>query len=289
MPRYSGHFFDMKLHAIDTGLFKLDGGAMFGVVPKTMWNKLNTADENNLCTWAMRCLLVEDGNKLILVDTGIGDKQSEKFFSHYHLHGDDSLKKSIKKLGYTFDDITDVVLTHLHFDHVGGAVAFNEKKDGYRPVFKNAIYHSNEVHWHAAIKPNAREKASFLKENFSPLLESGQLNFLKEGSKLGTSMEFIFVNGHTDAQMLPLITVGDKKVLYCADLAPSIHHLKPAWVLAYDIRPLDTMRERELYFNRAVDENWILMFEHDAYNECATVKRTEKGVEIDQLFKVSDI
>lgn len=279
----------MKVHPLDTGLFKLDGGAMFGVVPKVMWNKLNPADAENLCTWAMRCLLIEDGNRLILVDTGIGDKQSEKFFSHYHLHGEGSLLSSIQKLGFHKDEITDVILTHLHFDHCGGAVEFTPQKDGYRPVFKNAVYHSNDKHWDWATQPNPREKASFLKENFAPLMESGQVNFLKEGDRLGDHIEMLWVNGHTESQMLPLISYKGKKLLYCADLAPSIHHIKPAWVMAYDVRPLESMKEREQIMQRALDEEWILVFEHDAHNECANLKKGERGIEIDRVFRMDEI
>lgn len=279
----------MKLHTIDTGLFKLDGGAMFGVVPKTMWNKVNPADENNMCTWAMRCLLVEDGNRLILIDTGIGDKQSEKFFSHYYLHGNDSLHKSLRKAGFAPEDITDVFLTHLHFDHCGGAVEFTPQKDGYRPVFKNAVYHSNEAHWQWAVTPNAREKASFLKENFSPLLESGRVNFLQNGDRLGEHIEVHFVHGHTESQMLPLIDYKGQKILFCADLVPSAPHIRPSWVLAYDVRPLDSMQERETYMNRALNENWVLFFEHDAHNECATLKQGERGIEIDRRFTLQEL
>lgn len=279
----------MKLHTVDTGLFKLDGGAMFGVVPKTMWNKVNPADENNMCTWAMRCLLVEDGNRLVLIDTGIGDKQSEKFFSHYYLHGDASLDTSLRKLGFAREDITDVFLTHLHFDHCGGAVEFTPQKDGYRPVFKNAVYHSNDAHWQWAANPNPREKASFLKENFSPLLESGRVNFLNNGDTLGEHIEVHFVHGHTESQMLPLIEYKGRKILFCADLAPSAPHIRPSWVLAYDVRPLDSMREREEYMTRALNENWVLFFEHDAFNECATLKMGERGIEIERTFRLDEL
>src|SRR6187402_246037 len=208
----------MKLYSINTGYFKLDGGAMFGVVPKTIWNKINPADENNLCSWALRCLLIEDGDRLILVDNGNGDKQDAKFFSHYHLHGDDTLEKSLAKYGFTKSDITDVFLTHLHFDHCGGSVKWNKDRTGYELTFPNATYWSNERHWNIAVKPNAREKASFLKENILPIQESGHLKFLKEGEELLPGFSTNFVYGHTEAMMLPVIQTGNRTVVYCADL-----------------------------------------------------------------------
>jgi glyoxylase-like metal-dependent hydrolase (beta-lactamase superfamily II) len=279
----------MKLHTINTGLFKLDGGAMHGVVPKSMWNKSNPADENNLCTWAMRCLLMEENNKLILIDTGMGNKQDEKFFSHFHPHGDDTLEKSLNVLGFSSDDITDVFLTHLHFDHCGGAI----KRAGEKliPAFKNAIYWSNETHWNWAIQPNAREKASFLKENILPIEESGQLKFIehKEGISFTDNMEIRFMNGHTESMMLPLINYNGQKILYCADLIPSAAHISLPWVMGYDMRPLDTLSEKEKVFNEAIENNWLLFFEHDRLNELGSLQQTEKGARINELLLLKDI
>src|SRR6185437_5860160 len=239
----------MKLHVINTGFFKLDGGAMFGVVPKSMWQKLNPPDENNMCTWAMRCLLIEHQDRRILIDTGIGSKQDAKFLSHYYLHGDDSLEKSLKKAGFSFEDITDVFLTHLHFDHCGGAIKYNEDRSKLIPVFPNATYWSNKEHWEWATKPNAREKASFLKENILPIQESGQLKFI-EGKSPFADVELLFANGHTDHQMLPIIKYKDKTIVYTADLLPSVGHIPLPYVMAYDTRPLVTLREKEEFLNR---------------------------------------
>ena len=279
----------MKLHTINTGLFKLDGGAMHGVVPKSMWNKSNPADENNLCTWAMRCLLMEENNKLILIDTGMGNKQDEKFFSHFHPHGDDTLEKSLNVLGFSSDDVTDVFLTHLHFDHCGGAI----KRAGEKliPAFKNAIYWSNETHWNCAIQPNAREKASFLKENILPIQESGQLKFIehKEGISFTDNMEIRFMNGHTESMMLPLINYNGQKILYCADLIPSAAHISLPWVMGYDMRPLDTLSEKEKVFNEAIENNWLLFFEHDRLNELGSLQQTEKGVRLNEIIQMSEV
>jgi glyoxylase-like metal-dependent hydrolase (beta-lactamase superfamily II) len=278
----------MKLHTINTGLFKLDGGAMFGVVPKTIWQKLNPADGNNMCTWAMRCLLIEHQNKLILIDNGIGTKQDAKFLSHYYLHGDDSLQKSIEKLGFAMSDITDMFLTHLHFDHCGGGVV--RKDDKLIPTFSNATYWTNESHWQWAMQPNAREKASFLKENLLPMQESGQLKLTKEdGTFIYDFVEILFMDGHTEKQMLPKIKFNDKIVVFCADLLPAMAHLPLPYVISYDLRPLQTLTEKELFLNQAADENWILFFEHDPIHECCTVQRTDKGVRIKDIFKLSEI
>jgi glyoxylase-like metal-dependent hydrolase (beta-lactamase superfamily II) len=279
----------MKLHSIDTGFFKLDGGAMFGVVPKVIWQKSNPADENNLCTWAMRCLLIEDKDRLILVDTGIGDKQDAKFLSHYYLHGDATLKSSIKKAGFTLDDITDVFLTHLHFDHVGGAVIREGEK--LIPTFKNATYWSNQKHWDWAKNPNAREKASFLKENILPLQESGQLKFIenKEGVNFTKDIKVRFANGHTDAMMLPQINYKGKTLVYMADLLPSVGHIPLPYVMAYDMFPIKTLDEKAAFLKEAVENNYILILEHDAVNECCTLQQTEKGLRFDQSYKLEDI
>jgi glyoxylase-like metal-dependent hydrolase (beta-lactamase superfamily II) len=268
----------MKLYSINTGHFKLDGGAMFGVVPKSMWNKLNPADENNMCSWALRCLLIEDGNRLILVDNGMGTKQDAKFFGYYYLHGNDTLEQSLKKYGFTTDDITDMVLTHLHFDHCGGSIRYNADRTKLEPVFKNATYYCNQKHWEWAIHPNAREKASFLKENILPIQESGRLTFIDGGTKLIPGLDFIVVNGHTEAMMLPVVTSGDKTVAFMADLIPSAAHIPVPYVMAYDTRPLETLREKEIVLEKAAQNNWILFFEHDPLIECVTLERTEKGV-----------
>lgn len=279
----------MKLHTIDTGYFKLDGGAMFGVVPKTIWNNLNPADENNLCNWAMRCMLVEDGNRLVLIDTGIGTKQNDKFFGYYYLNGEDSLEKSINALGYSKADITDVLLTHLHFDHCGGAVEWNADKTGYQPAFRNAVYWSHQKHWQHANNPNPREKASFLKENFVPLQEAGVLKFVGDDLKITDNISAFLGYGHTEAMMMPIIKYGDKTVMYMADLMPSSAHIKPAYAMGYDIRPLDTMTEREAFNQKAVENNYILFFEHDPVTECATLTQTERGTVIKEKFNLSDI
>lgn len=274
----------MKLHTIDTGLFKLDGGAMFGIVPKSIWQKTNPADENNLCTWAMRCLLVEDGDRLILIDTGIGDKQSEKFFSHYYLHGDATMDSSLAAKGFHRDDVTDVFLTHLHFDHVGGAVM----RDGelLKPAFKNAVYWSNPQHWDWAVNPNDREKASFLKENILPLQQSGQLQLIDaaDGLKFTDNISIRLAFGHTDAMMLPLINYKGNKILYMADLLPSVGHIPLPYVMAYDMFPMKTLEERKLYWMEAVEQNYILYLEHDPVNECCTLQQTEKGIKVLETF-----
>ncbi|WP_156307994.1 MBL fold metallo-hydrolase [Sphingobacterium endophyticum] len=278
----------MKLHSIDTGFFKLDGGAMFGVVPKSIWQRTNPADERNLCTWATRLMLIEDGKRLTIVDTGIGDKQDEKFFSHYYMHGDDTLDKSLNKLGFHRDDITDVVLTHLHFDHCGGAIIREGEK--LLPAFKNARYWSNKEHWEWAVNPNPREKASFLKENILPIQESGQLNFIDiQQPQYDTEIKMRFAYGHTEAMMLPQIQYEGKTILYMADLLPSVGHIPIAYVMGYDVRPLVTMQERQDYWSEIVDNEYIMFLEHDSVHECATLQYTEKGIRLKDTFKLSDI
>ncbi len=279
----------MKLHTIDTGFFKLDGGAMFGVVPKTMWQKLVPPDEHNLCTWAMRCLLIEDGNKLTLIDNGIGDKQDAKFLSHYHLHGDDSLDKSLAKLGFSRADITDVFLTHLHFDHCGGSIIREGEK--LKPAFENATYWSNEQHWQWAVAPNDREKASFLKENIMPIQESGQLNFVetKDGIDFAENVRIRFAFGHTDAMMLPQIQYKGRTLVYMADLLPSAAHLPIPYVMAYDMFPLQTLHEKKAFLEEALAGDYILYFEHDALHECATLQQTDKGIRVHETFKLSEL
>lgn len=279
----------MKLHSIETGLFKLDGGAMFGVVPKVIWNRTNPADQNNLCTWAMRCLLIEDGKRLILVDNGIGDKQDAKFLSHYEIHGDDTLDKSLAKIGFSRADITDVFLTHLHFDHCGGSII--RENDKLVPAFKNATYWSNQQHWDWAVYPNAREKASFLKENILPIQESGQLQFIEsvDGISFTNDINIRFAFGHTDAMMLPQIKYKGKTLVYMADLLPSVGHIPLPYIMAYDMFPLKTLNEKANFLKEAQENNYILMLEHDALNECCTLQLTEKGIRLDQTFKLSDL
>jgi glyoxylase-like metal-dependent hydrolase (beta-lactamase superfamily II) len=297
----------MKLYSINTGYFKLDGGAMFGVVPKSIWNKINPADENNLCSWALRCLLIEDGNRLILVDNGNGDKQDEKFFSHYHLHGSDTLDKSLAKYGFHRDDITDAFLTHLHFDHCGGSIV--REGDKLVPAFKNAIYWSNERHWETATNPNEREKASFLKENILPIKESGKLRFVEHwfnkpsdqpgwhtaingllpSVPFSKNVSVRYVNGHTDDMMLPQINYNGKIVVYMADLLPSQGHIPIPYIMAYDMQPLRTLQEKKSFLKEAVENDYILFFEHDPKYECCNLQQTEKGIRPKDFFKLEEI
>jgi glyoxylase-like metal-dependent hydrolase (beta-lactamase superfamily II) len=279
----------MKLYPISTGTFKLDGGAMFGVVPKTLWNRHNPADENNLCTWAMRCLLIENGNRLMLVDTGLGSKQTEKFFSFYQPNREDTLENSLKQHGFHPSDVTDVLLTHLHFDHCGGAV--NLEKDGTHSIaFPQAQYWVSKGQWETSHQPNPREKASFLLENFDPIQASGQLNFIENASSLNfEGVDFLTVNGHTEQMILPLIEMNGRKIIYLADLMPSIDHINPAWVMAYDVRPLDTMKERQSLIEKAIQEDWILFFEHDAKNEAAILSTNENGKTVSTATTLSEV
>ncbi|MEG0850056.1 MAG: MBL fold metallo-hydrolase [Flavobacterium sp.] len=284
----------MKLYPIESGNFKLDGGAMFGVVPKTIWNKTNPADDNNLIDIAARCLLIEDGNRLILIDTGMGDKQSEKFFGYYSLWGSHSIDKSLAKYGFHRDDITDVFMTHLHFDHCGGSVQWNSDKTFYEPAFKNTKFWTNENHWEWATKPNAREKASFLSENILPMQESGQLNFIKSPESdfaFSEEMNFgiFFVDGHTEKQMIPHIQYQDKTIVFCADLLATAGHIPLPYVMGYDTRPLLTMPEKSKFLNAAADNNYYLFLEHDAHNQIITVEHTEKGVRLKDVFTCEEV
>lgn len=279
----------MKIHSIDTGLFKLDGGAMFGVVPKTMWSKLNPPDNNNMCTWAMRCLLIEKDNRLILIDTGMGSKQDDKFRSHFHPHGDGDLVKSIEAKGYGIQQVTDVILTHLHFDHCGGAI-YRNQEGKLVPQFPNAKYWSHQTHWEWALKPNDREKASFLKDNILPIQESGQLHFLEENSFREHGISFDFAFGHTEAMTIPYIDYNGQTIVFAADLMPSSFHIPMPYVMAYDIRPLDTLHEREKLYAKVLEKKALIFFEHDPVNELGSLKLNESGrVVLDQLIKVHEL
>lgn len=292
----------MKLYSVNNGYFKLDGGAMFGVVPKSIWNKLNPADENNMCSWALRSLLIEDGDRLILVDTGMGDKQDAKFFGHYYLHGDDSLDKSLAKYGFHRDDITDVFLTHLHFDHCGGAI--KKEDDKFVPAFKNATFWSSEEHWKWATEPNPREKASFLKENILPIKESGKLRFVEHlqsttersdtNGKLkeldfAPGISVLFAYGHTCSMIMPKMQYKGRKIVFMADLLPSVAHIPMPYVMAYDTTPLTTLKEKEAFYKEAIENDYILFFEHDPVNECCTLQQTEKGISVKDIFKLDDL
>jgi glyoxylase-like metal-dependent hydrolase (beta-lactamase superfamily II) len=277
----------MQLKTIHAGNFKLDGGAMFGVVPKTIWSSLNAADENNMCNWAMRCLLVEDGDRIILIDNGIGDKQSQKFFGYYYLNGEDSLEKSLNKAGVGLDDITDVVLTHLHFDHCGGSLKWNSGKTFLEPTFKNATYWSQQQHWDHAMTPNQREQPSFLKENFEPLSLSGQLKMVGDDLLISPNMKVRVVSGHTEKMMCPIINYKEKTLVYVADLIPSSAHVPVHYVMAYDIRPLDTMTEKNLFLEEAVNNDYTLFFEHDLNVECGKVVQTERGFKLGETFDLT--
>lgn len=286
----------MKLYTIDTGYFKLDGGAMFGVVPKSIWNKINPADENNMCNWAMRCLLIEDENRLILIDNGIGNKQDEKFFKHYYLHGDETLDTSLHRYGFHRDNITDVFLSHLHFDHCGGSIIREGEK--LIPAFRNATYWSNQHHWDWAVHPNDREKASFLKENILPIYESGQLKFIDVALNTSNQLASVsfannilvrFVNGHTSSMMLPQIHYKDKTIVFMADLLPSAGHIPIPYVMAYDMFPMQTLEEKKLFLTEAVENNFILFFEHDPLIECCDLQVTEKGIRPKNNFKLEEV
>jgi glyoxylase-like metal-dependent hydrolase (beta-lactamase superfamily II) len=284
----------MKIYPIETGNFKLDGGAMFGVVPKSIWQRTNPADNNNLIEMSMRCMLIEDGDRLILIDTGLGNKQSDKFFGYYHLFGNFTLDKSLKEIGFHRDDITDVFLTHLHFDHSGGAIQWNKDRTYYEPAFKNAKFWTNQNHWQWATEPNAREKASFLKENINPMESSGQLNYIQltdkriiKDSELG--FDIFLADGHTEKQMLPMLKYQGKTLVFMADLLPTVGHIPLPYVMGYDTRPLLTLDEKKLFLDKAINEDYYLFLEHDAFNELCTVKQTEKGARLDKTYKFNEI
>ncbi len=292
----------MEAYAVNAGFFKLDGGAMFGVVPKSIWDSLNPSDENNMCSWALRCLILVDGDRKILIDNGLGDKQDKRFFGYLYMHGDDTLEKSLGRHDFSFDDITDMVLTHLHFDHCGGGIRHNSDRSGYEPVFKNATYWSHSEHWKWATEPNAREKASFLKENILPMQESGNLRFLDDGGTIKETdgiemlkhasmpgLSFIVVRGHTEAMMLPVFEYRGRTVIYCADLLPSAAHIPVPYVMAYDTRPLVTMNEKVAFLNHAYRNDCVLFFEHDRETECCTLKETPKGIRMDTAMMLKDL
>ncbi len=288
------NFQKMKLYPINAGNFKLDGGAMFGVVPKSLWHKTNPTDSNNMIDIAARCLLIEDGDRLILIDTGMGNKQSDKFYGYYYLWGNDTIDNSLKANGFHRDDITDVFMTHLHFDHCGGSIQWNANKIGYEPAFKNAYFWSNQDHWKWATQPNKRERASFLKENILPMEESGRLKFtslpkqdILKNSELG--FDIFFANGHTDKQMIPLIHYKNKTIAFMADLLPTVGHLPISFIMGYDTRPLLTLDEKETFLNTAADKHYYLFLEHDAHNEIITVKHAEKGVRLKNVYSCNEI
>ncbi|HPD64194.1 MAG TPA: MBL fold metallo-hydrolase [Bacteroidia bacterium] len=278
----------MNLFSINTGYFKLDGGAMFGVVPKVIWQKTNPADENNLCSWAMRSLLVESGNRLILIDNGIGNKQKESFFAHFYLHGNDSLEKSLKKYGFTPDDITDNVLTHLHFDHAGGGIIRDNETGQLKPLFKNATYWTSKRQWENAIHPNDREKASYFEENLLPMQEAGQLKFIENEGQLFPGFDVRIYDGHTPGQVIPFITYKDTKVIFAADLLPSTGHIPLPYIMSYDMQPIVTLEEKKKFLEECADNQYVIFFQHDYYNECCTVRHTPKGVRLDRVFSLEE-
>lgn len=279
----------MKLLPIHISNFKIDGGSMFGVVPKVLWQNKYPADENNLCSWSLRSLLIDTGDRIILIDTGHGDKQDKKFFSHVHLFGGDGLEGAINKNGYSLDDITDVILTHLHADHCGGAVRFNNDKTAYELSFKNANYWVSKPHWDWAMNPNKQEGAAFRKENIMPIFDSGKLNFIEKDTEIFPNIMLRLYNGHTIGQMIPFINTGKNTVVFMADLIPSVAHIPLVWNMAYDVRPMDMLQEKESFLNEAAEKNYTLFFQHDLYNECATVKQTEKGVRLKESFKLIEV
>ena len=279
----------MKLYSIETGNLKLDGGAMFGVVPKVLWSKVYPADENNLCNWAMRCLLVVDGDRKILIDNGIGDKQDWNFLRHYYLNGEDTLEGSLAKAGFTKEDITDVILTHLHFDHCGGSIVWNHERTGYTLAFPNATYWASRQQYQWATEPNHRESASYLKENILPIEESGHLKLIEEEGEILPNITIKLYHGHTEGQAIPHINYNGKTVVFTADLLPSTAHVPMPWIMAYDTRPLITLEDKERFYKEALENNYIIFLEHDLYNECCTIQKTEKGVKVRETFRLEGL
>jgi len=278
----------MKLNVINTGTFKLDGGATFGVVPKIIWQKLYPSDENNFCTWALRCLLIETDNRKILIDSGIGDKQEEKFLKNFQINNYRNFDVIFSEFGITPDDITDVIFTHLHFDHCGGAVKHNADKSGFEPTFKNAIHWVSKQQWELANNPNHREKASFLKENFLPLLDKGLVKFIESDGPLYKDISLKLYSGHTDGQIIPFINYNGKTLVYMADFIPTVFHFPLPYVVSYDTQPLVSMAEKEKFLNEALENNYTLFFEHDLFRECCTLIKTEKGIKADKIFSLID-
>jgi glyoxylase-like metal-dependent hydrolase (beta-lactamase superfamily II) len=279
----------MQLFPIETGNLKLDGGAMFGVVPKILWSRVYPADENNLCNWAMRCLLVVDGERKILIDNGIGDKQDWNFLRHYYLNGDDTLEKSLAKAGYAREDVTDVILTHLHFDHCGGSVEWNHDRTGYKLSFPNATYWVSKQQYDWAIEPNHRESASYLKENILPIEESGHLKLIEEEGEILPNITIKLYHGHTEGQAIPHINYNGKTIVFMADLLPSTAHVPMPWIMGYDTRPLITLEDKTRFYKEALDNDYILFFEHDLYHECCRLIQTDKGVKVKDAFKLESI
>ena len=279
----------MKLYPIYTGNLKLDGGAMFGVVPKILWSKVYPADNNNLCNWAMRCLLVVDGDRKILIDNGIGDKQDWNFLRHYHLNGEDTLEKSLINAGYTREEITDVILTHLHFDHCGGSVEWNQERTGYKLAFPNAAYWVSRQQYEWAIEPNHRESASYLKENILPIEESGHLKLIEEEGEILPNITIKLYHGHTEGQAIPHINYNGRTVVFIADLLPSTAHIPMPWIMAYDTRPLITLEDKSRFYNEAITNDYILFLEHDLYHECCTLQKTDKGIKVKEAFSLSTL
>ena len=279
----------MKLYSIETGNLKLDGGTMFGVVPKALWSKVYPCDKDNLCNWAMRCLLVVDEDRRVLIDNGIGDKQDWKFLRHFYLNGEDTLGSSLAKYGYSKEDITDVILTHLHFDHCGGSVVWNKDRTGYELAFPNATYFVSYQQYQWAIQPNRRESPSYLKENILPMEESGQLTLIVEEGEILPNISVKLYHGHTEGQIIPQINYKGKTLVFMADLLPSTAHIPMSWIMAYDTRPLETLKDKERFYNEAIQNNYVLFFEHDLYNECCTLKVTEKGVGVGDAFELSTL
>ncbi len=278
----------MKLYPIETGNLRLDGGAMFGVVPKVLWQKTYPADENNLCNWAMRCLLVVDGDRKILIDNGIGSKQDEKWLAHYYLNGDDTLEKSLNSFGFKPEDITDMIITHMHFDHCGGSVKWNADKTGYELAFPNATYWTSKGQFEWATNPNRREEASYLKENIMPIYESGKLKLIEEEGEILPNISAKLYHGHTESQLIPHINCNGTTVVYMADLMPSASHIPMPWIMAYDTRPLDTLHDKERFYSEAVKNKYVLFFEHDLYNEACTLHETPKGVRVEKAGKLAE-
>lgn len=276
----------MKLYPIETGNLKLDGGAMFGVVPKILWSRAYPSDENNLTNWAMRCLLVVDGDRKILIDNGIGDKQDFNFLRHFHLNGEDTLDGSLAKFGFSRGDITDVILTHLHFDHCGGSISWNKDKTGYELAFPNATYWTSRQQYEWAVEPNHRESASYLKENILPIEQSGHLKLIEEEGEILPNISVQLYDGHTEGQVIPLIKYNGKTVVFMADLLPSVAHIPLPWIMAYDVRPLQTLKDKERFYKEAVENEYVLFLQHDLYHECCTLHMTDKGVRVKETFRL---